>query len=439
MFDYSCVHSYKKKNIIIKRISLFGLADWGMTIVVFLTATEFFRIIAFLCGINSMAPATGVLLFFSSVYLIMNIKYISLSPYEIILWGFTIVGIPFISSLYSPANTIREVILQLYYFITLLVSSIYFKSNERKKLLFIILYVASIGALLSFFIPELFIPLAEISSANTSSQGRGAFGLYLQPNKCAENLVWIFLMIIVSVNKRKRIFSKYVFWLVLLLVVLTGSRGGLVVMIFITLFFLIFIKPSILNKINIARLSTALIILTATTILFIIYENNFVNPNNNQALNRYEFLINPSSIFTDQSMLMRFDAQKNYLNLLDNERMIWGYGLGAAAHYRGNSKILGSRASHNQIIENLFAYGLIGLIFLFFCGLVLWFDLLKFSKDINVPIHFLIIGILMIFFVVSNTVLGSRNLYIFIGLLYAKRIKYIRETVPESVEVVLIK
>lgn len=407
------------KILIFKKNLIDRLLDWIMTIVIFITATELFRVLGFIFGFKSVAPITVAIAIFSSIYLLMNYRLIPLKNNRIIFWGIIIVLIPFVSALYSPINAIREIALQLYYLVIILSSSIYFKTGKRKSLLHAILIVASVGAIISIIKPDLFESFADIASGKSSFDGR-AFGLYLQPNKCAENFIWILLMYIVSENIHKGFFKKIIFWIILLIIILTGSRGGLIVFLYISMVVYIFKRPYILNKINLIRLLSALIFFFVFIIICLLFREIIMEQSKNkEPINRFEVLIKPSEILNSESVLIRFESQKKYLSLLFNERIFWGYGFGAAAYYR-KTNLLGSHAAHNQIIENLFAFGIFGLFSLSISGIVLWNDLLKLSTKFNVPIHLLILGSIFLFFFVSNTILGTRNLYILIGFLYAK-------------------
>ena len=398
-------------------------ADWLMGIAILLTITDLFKIIGVALNLGSLLFVTSTLAFLSVAYVLINFHDIPITRNRMILFGILVVALPTVSLLYSPVNASRDLALQVYYFLLFISSSIYFsRRQDSRVLLFLALAAATAGAVLSILRPELFIPLSEITESKSSYSGR-AFGLYLQPNKCAENMVWILLMVFLAFRSRKNVWFWFQCGVVMLIVALTGSRGGMVAALFALLGFLSFNGPRFhaarfVNSVSSGGLTLIAAVLFLISVLSYFQEDLYLGQPGG-VMERISSLYYPSALIDDGSIAERQEAQSAYLDAIASENVVWGYGLGAAAYYRGTD-VLGNHAAHNQFIEYVFAYGLLGFFVLLICGRQIWLDLKRVSIALNFQIHSLFMGVLLLFFLASNTVLGSRNLYILLGFLYAQ-------------------
>jgi O-antigen ligase len=406
-----------------------SIVDFAFAMVLFLVMTDLYRFIALWAGFSNFALVAGVFTLAAVGYSLVYWRYTCIPLGRFIAWTTFIVLIPLGSLAYSLNPNFRDIALQVLYLALLWGSKAFFSRSTTKSLRGVLLdaglFVGFTGVVLSIIKPRLFIAISEMTGDETPYfQGRG-YGFYLQPNVCAATLTLLFFLWL-FVRKPSRFIHIIFTFGYLLAIFLTGSRGGMVMSVFLVSFHMLLASPGW----SLSRLSARLIrlgLFGGVGLLLVIgavftFAPRLTPDGAVETLNRIGSLAKYRELTQgDASIGGRLDAQQAYLSLIV-ERPLLGYGIGSAPVMRERRLLV--RGAHNTFIEYAFAYGAIGLIAWLSVSIITWQDCLALRWSLQHKIDLLFFGVVFIACMVSSTVLGNRVLYIVLGWLLAQRYTY---------------
>jgi len=399
--------------------------DLAFGLVFFLTITDLYRLIAPWAGLGSLAPLTGIFTLVSVGYALHYWRDTRLPLSRLIGWTTFVLLIPLGSLAYSPAPSFRDMALQVLYFSLLWSGKVFFSRAStgflRGILLDAALVAGYVGVVLSILDPSLFAGIAETTEDTTNFLGRG-FGFYLQPNVCAASLTLLFFLWLFA-RKPRGLFRITFTLAYLLAILLTGSRGGMVMSVFLVASHVLLAGPSWDMPVLGGRF-VRFVVAGGVGIVLVVGAVFDVAPGLvpgglDETLYRIRSLAEYRDLATgDKSVQGRLQVQQAYFPLIA-ERPFLGYGLGSSAAMR-ERRVL-ERPSHNMFIEYTFMYGLTGIVIWILVIGMTWEDCLALRWTEHHKVHLLLFGVLFCACMVSNTVLSNRVLYCVLGWVLARR------------------
>jgi len=422
-------------NITRENILKEKMFDSLFSIVLLLNLTGLFSFIAPQFRVN-IAAVSLVLLFLNCLYIIVNHK-IALRIFHKKLtfyWFIFLIIWPLLTIIYAPEINLRAIGIQVYFFTLLLATIIYITRNGFKSFHRIVaaaIIISVFGLILSMFRNDLFQSVASLSRRQSVYQRR-AFGFFMQPNRAARNLVFLFIVWFAGLRKSNVIITSIFLIGFMTSVALTGSRGGVITAAAVVLLICINIKTNKkTNRITISPKWTVILLLVfggslgGITLLQNVFSNvlprhygKFDITDRLKAISQMKFTAKSSS--GESTIANRLETQKQYLNMIRN-RLVFGYGFDSGRAFEDAGVL--TRSSHNQYLIVAFESGIFRL------GLYLFLIILLYihpkRKQIEGCLHSnsyaqFVVSIILAG-MVSNTVLDSRVLYVvlgcFIGLL----------------------
>jgi len=430
MIACDCLPNYEKcrnhrKTFMLDKMFLF---------VLLLNLTGLFAFVAPQFGVG-IATVSLVLFALNCLYITVNHK-VALRIFRkkhTFYWLIFLVFWPLLATIYAPAINFREIVLQMYYFTLLLATAVYllrkgFKSFHR--IVAVAVAVTIFGLILSMFTEAFFQPVASITDNALRYEGR-AYGFFIQPNEAAINFVLLFIVWFSGLRKTKMSTVFLSLFGLLVLVILTGSRGGFVVAV--ATIFLMFINKSVRAvkpfKILISPKSIITFLLVfgcflacIPLLLNFLAENLPRSADNFSVVNRIEAMSQMKLAEKDyrgkSTVAGRLEVFKRYSAMIC-ERPILGNGFGSITILQSKG-VLGLSA-HNQYLEIAFETGIFRLVFYLFLLIYIYMD--KKRKRIEQFLHTnsyaQLLTVVAFAGMVSNMVLDSRVLYCALGCFIA--------------------
>lgn len=403
-------------------------------VVLLLNLTGLFSFIAPLFGVN-IAIVSLVLLALNCFYLTVNYK-VALRVFRkkhILYWFIFLVCWPLLATTYAQVKNFRELVLQMYYFTLLFATAIYLLRNGFKafhRLVTVAVAVTIFGLILSLFMEDFFQSVASITYNDLEYGGR-AYGFFMQPNQAARNFILLFIAWFAGLRKTKTHIVFLSLLGLLVLVSLTGSRGGFVVAF--AAVFLIFINKSIRVRkpfkiLILPKYIITLLLVLGCFLACIPLVLNFLSANLPKQVSSFDVTdrikaISQMKLAEEDSkgrstIAGRLEVFERYLAMI-YEHPILGNGFGSTTIFQDEG-ILG-RSSHNQYLEIAFETGVFRLVFYLFLLVAIHIDprrkRIEQSLHTNSYVQFLTVVVLA--GMVSNTVLDSRVLYCVLGCFIA--------------------
>ena len=395
----------------------YPIFEFGYGIVLFITCTQLYRFPALWLG---MQVTTAALAALGLCYLALHKLRLQIGVRRVLLVVTVFLGLPIFSLLFVHDFPGRELGLQLHYVILLFSSVIFFSYNRKGEKIFIPAFIlAAIALVVELAVPGIYDALKVQGAAQVYYGGRGG-GLYLQPNSFSYNLAFLLLGVVVSLdgNRTKAMWCCIIVYG--LSMIFTASRGGLLVGLLI-----IFCLYALANpKLGVARLiSQSMLALFVLMTIVILSYYGAKTLTSLLGIVQFETLIDRlaeplrQTIANLGTMEERANFQKLYIERI-LEKPIFGYGIGSIDVLR--SQMLLSGAAHNQYLQYLFHYGLVGVVLMSIFLRTLWHDLRQLSSSSNYNFNVLIFVSLCLICFGTNSVLQSQNFYILMGLLLAR-------------------
>jgi O-antigen ligase len=405
------------------------MIDNLFVIALVLNATGIFSFFAPQLGV-SIGQISLALLALNLLYLIMKVKITAaiFRQKSMKIWTLVILIWPLLTIVYAPSFEIREIGLKFYYFSLFYGAIVYTIVNgfsAMYRVMAISLGITVIGLIISLVAHEYFDAVSQLAGAEGFTKGR-AFGFFLQPNRLAIDLAFLFIAWFALWKRKNSFLEVMAIMFLLLLMLLTGSRTGIIFAIFIVI--LIYVQSSKKRMMNLNQLfKIALLIVFIAGGSFAIkkYMENIVVVTSGQLelamrmSNMLQYKLSDSDeLKDDTSILARVAAQLIYLSLI-LERPFFGHGFGSNTYYLGNDTIF--RAAHSDAITYAMEYGILYLVA--FMLLILQLYLKGKHKDLKPVFQSNSISQFSIIFLVLNIIAGDnvhdRTLYIIWGMFFA--------------------
>jgi hypothetical protein len=331
-----------------------------------LNATGLFRFLAPQFGVE-IGNISFALLAFNAYYLLTKWSHLTLlfRRTDMRYWAFILVLWPFYTILYAPSLEIREVGLALYYFSLFCGAVVYTMANgltAMHRIVSISLGISAVGLVLSMVVPEYFQRVALLADARTMYLGR-SFGFFMQPNAAAIGFALLFFGWFSLWRHKNTIMGVVALVTFLGLILLTGSRVGVVVAVVVIGLLLASSWRSQLPPILAFRRSYLKVLLLGACLLGgLFWTTRYLSSadyKEGSLLDRISMLMRfrlaASCIREDKSVRYRLAAQRVYWALIKKEPLS-GHGLGAETHYSENGPI--DRTSHSTILTCWMEYGI---------------------------------------------------------------------------------
>lgn len=398
-------------------------------IVLFLNLTGLFSFLAVQIGVP-IAAMSAVIMAFLFVYLFVNYRYVVclLKNRTVFFWCLFVFLWPAATLFYSEVNDVRANAVNLYLVMLLLSSAIWFSKVgfDKASSVFVVAGIVTVaGLILSLISSAYFEAVATAANARFEYHGR-AFGFFLQPNVAAENLCFMFVLLLPFMATRGVSSTIAVSAVFAFAVLITGSRGGMIIAFAMLVYAHVLTNDTFTRSMGqnlgkrIAITSGLLVTIVATTQIVGVVSGD----SNAQGFS----LADRVSAFTSldfagggmmETALSRFGAfAEHWPGIVENP--VLGQGVATSQNFAASGRFL--FASHNQYLQVAFDLGLPALVF--FCYLI--FRLWRLSKNpvskvlnrgIN-PTMLLVIAMVPAG-MFSNSILNSRVFFIVLGALLA--------------------
>lgn len=342
------------------------IAFAGVTVVI---ATGVFRFIAVPFGLP-IYVVSGILLLLNLSYVVLRIRAFRFKKKQILPWVILLLVWPQISVLYSVGSDLRAALLSLNTFLTFAGVSILIQRGQiaiLKRALSASLVLTYIGTILNLLRPDMFAEVARLADAYVLTMGRPG-GFHLQPNDLAINVVLLFAGKLALDRGDRPIENAISAGIVVLIVLLTGSRTGLVTVGIVLMIDVIgrltkgaaqvrVAKSSLKFLTSLALMSVAVFFIAKSVLVFLESKLDMVPGGLVDRLDAFlSFQLSYDSVgIQTQSISHRFDAQLNYIRLIA-EMPITGRGIGSEQVYLATGKI--PLSSHSSFLSMAFEYGI---------------------------------------------------------------------------------
>ncbi|MCF8095113.1 MAG: O-antigen ligase family protein [Desulfobacteraceae bacterium] len=409
-----------------------SILDKFFFIFLILNATGLFRFIAPVLGVRIKYVSLAILLF-NCLYLVARSKHVFpflLHGWRTPLLAFMLLIWPFLTILYAPAFDLREVGLQLYFFTLFTATVIYIRLNgltAMYHMLTLSLVITVIGMSLSMMAPQLFEPVANLANTRAVQQGR-PIGFFMQPNRLVLSLCLLFVAWF-ALSPRKTVIKETAAVIVFLgLVLLTGSRAGVLVGAGIVSILLFHNWPKRILQGRLIITGTLVVVCVAIGVIGLrIYLTSIsgeaVRYSNFDLLARIESIasfkfVQGDNITDDKSLKQRFSAQAKYMEYIC-QKPILGYGFHSSLYYRKKEERF-SLSAHSQALTYAFEYGVFYPAVLFFLmASFYWKRGRRFIQhNLNTNCISQFVAVILVLFVYTS-VMEHRVFYIVLGLFWA--------------------
>lgn len=338
---------------------------------------------------------------------------------------------------YKLGLNLRQVGLQLFYILMLLSASTYvlqFGWNAMRKLAGISLLIGIAGLFASLAIPGFVTSVANIKleAGRSYIEGGGrAFGLFLNPNQTARNLLLVFILWMIHPYKRWQFYTPLI-WSVLLFgsLIATGSRGTIGLAVIVLTIFLqqAFARPPQVrhsaNPVQIIALSMlALVVpLLLAGVLREVGSRLIEDVDRRSSLSSRLYYM---SQLDDSTLANLEDAIRNRIDVTapyydeSLSRPIIGHGIAGMSTWRYLANL--PLQSHNSFVSLAFNYG---YPYLFAMGLLFFFlffqPFRKIAED-HFGVSFVLLFVLCLggIAMVQGTIFNNRPVYVVVGAILA--------------------
>jgi len=391
----------------------FSILEIGFALILFLTVTQTYRLVAVIAGIDQISVVTGLITIVCSVYIAIFGRISTRVSLPSLYTVLAVLCLPATTLLYAPSVSFRDLLLQLHYFLLFLGALIFFQRNgQRFQLIFVIALLVSVaGVFASIFWPALFLKMAAAASARYDYLGRGS-GFFLQPNLMAYNLTLIMLMLYLWTDRERVKLFLYMTLIYAVAVFLTGSRGGMVAAGTFILGVYFFGKKFKGGRSLILGILIFLSVIIAASLLISL--SGGLNLDVNYYVERIGSMFS-ESIEQDGSVEHRIAFQSEFLKRI-MERPVFGYGLGAVSRMLDNNQLIG--AAHNQFLDVAVEYGVLGWVFMLIGAGIMVRVLANPSIRLGRLCAFGIVLTLFVMMLGTNMVFSMQNFYMFLGMIF---------------------
>jgi hypothetical protein len=339
---------------------------------------------------RSFVIVNSIILFIMLAYLSLNIRILSktLTKPISIFWTSILLIWPIATVIYHNIKISTAVVYPLYATACMLVCTILFLKRGAqflKQTFSVSLFIVYFGVLLSLFAPQLFIPVISLQhdySISIAQQfsfwGSRAFGFSMQPNAAALNIVLLMIGSILMEAYEKSARALIHVFIGLFFVMLTGSRGGMLLYaMFLVLYLFYFLKDtSTLQrlasrstfKFRVKYVPLLCVIAIVPVGMYSLYAQ--INADSGRSIyDRWMKVFASDDEFSqtsDASLKARLEVRSAAVQVI-MKAPILGQGLGAmeASVERGELPI----STHNTLLKYAIAYG-IPYVCLFIMGLL---------------------------------------------------------------------
>lgn len=398
-------------------------------LVLILNATGLFRFLAPLMDV-SISRVSMALLGINVLYLFVKLRYAS----AVFLhggmggWLFVLLVWPLFTLFYAPSFEAREVGLQLYFCVLFFGAVVYTASNglpAMYRLLYVSLAITVVGLILSMISPQYFAAVAELADARVEGQGR-ACGFLLQPNSLAAAMIFLFIGWFALWERKNTLLQVAAILGFLLLMLLTGSRTGILAAVIVAAFILApTLKKGLPSGKHFLMVSVLIVCLAGGVAGMRYYLSQVENTDirREDLVNRMQTMLSfrlsdHGGISDDGSIRERLVAQAVYWSLI-KEKPLLGHGLGSDTYYQENGSIFLS--AHSQAIACAMEYGVLYPIVC--CLLTLQLYRKRGRRDVERVFQTNSIGqfvfILMFLFLINGGLFESRTFYVVLGMFFA--------------------
>lgn len=395
-----------------------------------LNATGLFAFIAPQFDVT-IGAVSLVLLVLNICYLLIKLRYCIVVFRQSSMmgaWLFVLLIWPLLTALYAPSFDIRTIGLQLYYFTLFLGAVIYAIANGEsaiRRLIIGSLALTLFGLVLNVMAPHYFEQVASLADAAIARQGR-AFGFLLQPNQLAISILFLYTgLFAFGISKSNIWLQRAAMLLLMLAVLMTGSRTGILGVVIVFFFFL-------LNDLNQKLSSVAFLVRSGVSMLWVVAlivgMNHYLSQLGNidsgrqDLVDRIEMILSfrltdDDGIQDDGSVRERRTAQAEYLSML-SERPFLGYGLGSGNYYQDLGRLYLS--AHSSALASAFDFG--GLYPAVFAILIILFyrrrEMRGFKPVLQTSsvAQFVFISVFLFF---VSSIFSTRSFYVVMGAFFA--------------------
>ncbi len=341
---------------------------------------------------------------------------------------------PILSMLFVNNHFSIELYFRYITYLTLLIAGFIigfaYRDVAINKLILSMIFIISLSALTSLFVPDIFSLIASDAGANISYDQR-AFGFFLQPNALAVCLVFIYSRFDSGVSSRVSEYSA--FFLVLGTIVISGSRFGLILLLVLQFFKILLTgyrqgkEVSFLGRaFSVMALFLFLYLLSLLIAQFLANSIGSIGGLGDRILNLMQFRFGHSGDLGEiNSLNLRLQQQEIYLDLIRNS-FTFGYGFGFEKESLRSGQI--ELAAHSTVLSMALDFGII------YVGIFILAAVLPFRKiivgrsDVRYSyMHFILIFLLATF--AYHGALENGVITFSMGLLLAKI--YGRKQIPE--------
>lgn len=405
------------------------MIDKLFIVVLILNATGLFSFIAPQLNV-SIGQVSLVLLGLNILYLIIKAKYLKTIAFRdgMGIWLFMLLVWPFLTVLYAPSFEGRQIGLQLYYISLLYVAIVFTVVNGLtivNRVISMSLAITIFGLIVSMIAPGYFESVSDLAEAETLKEGR-AFGFLLQPNSLASTMVFLFVGCF-GVWKRKNILFEVVIILVFLfMILLTGSRAGMVSGLIVVLFISVYWwKKRWTNSKFVLKISALIICLVIGIVGMRHYllQIEYEVIQRSDLVTRMDRMLNlkfseDGGISEDGSARLRLAAQAVYWSLI-KEAPLMGHGIGTDTYYQKNGLIFLS--AHSDALTFAMEYGVLYTVVFY----LLMFHFFRKSGRSDVERVFetnsvgQFVFIVVLLFSINGGLFSSRTFYVVWGMFLA--------------------
>ena len=394
-----------------------------------LSVTGLFRFIAPSLGVT-ISAVSFALLAFNIFYLIINLGLIKKLIKNIWPWIFLLLIWPLVTILYSPGFDLRLIGVLLSNFVLFVGGAVFFMSVGKKttgKLFQISFALTIFGLVLNMILPDLFLTVGNLASARTFTMNRPG-GFHLQPNGLAVGICFVFMGWHIFSSEKTPFVEATSMVLLMTMLILTGSRtgmvlGALIIVIHYSYQWYSSLTPSKQGFYFGKRMSVLLVFifagivsLKAFTQVYAQYLDVKTDGIIDRINNVLEFRLTNEgpSVLEDSSVLDRWAAQKIYLDLIAEKPLV-GHGFGAETNYLDYGVLY--KSSHSTILSLAMAYGVFYPLFY----LVLIFKLIFhrnrkwIEKQSGTNMIIQLVAISAVLFLYSSNVLERRSYMVILG------------------------
>ncbi len=405
------------------------MIEFLFTVVLILNGTNLFAFIAPFLQV-SIGNVSIILLFINISYLLFRFKLTSQILLQRNMWNFTFIFViwPFLTIFYSPILEIREIGLRIYTFTLFVCTNVFIIRNgftKFNRIISINFSLIILGLVLSMVKPEYFQSMAELIGKRNDAMGR-PFGFFMEPNVQGHVIIYTFIAYFALFKHKNTIFFIGSLLSFLLLMLITGSRSGVIVSVIV--FSLILFNSSKQHSHNnqpLVRITLLFIFMFFCLACLKVYLSGIeqsVIRRDDDLIDRMNSMLSfglnkNDGLQGDMSLYGRTEAQLFYLSFI-KEKPFLGYGFGSHALYYESGIFF--RTAHSEAVIRAFEYGIFYP--LFFVVLILQIFRSKNRKIVetcfqtNSIAQFTLSAILL--FIVNGDLLDNRPFYIILAMFY---------------------